>query len=412
MLPEYLRERFVEQGELGRGGMGVVLRAYDREVERMVALKIAHADLSPDDAHRFGEEARVTARLAHPNIVPVYDIYREGGAPRAFTMKVVEGETLDDVLARRDLRVTADLLLERVLPIVLDVCDAVSFAHNRGLLHRDLNPRNVMVGSFGEVYVTDWGLAATRDDLRGAALECLPGLSGTPAYMPPEQLWAQRELVDERSDVFGVSAILYQVLTGRPPFSGRTLEDIVAQTRQGAVEPPEAVRADLQLPDEICAIVREGLALDPAARPASVAALRARLDHFLRMGGWFPSTSFNAGALVAREGVREQTAYIVQQGRCEIFRGDGAERRVLREVGPGDVFGEIALFTDAPRTANIRALTDVRLLVVTPAMVERELERGGWLRAFVRAAGARYLELDRADAARDATRPPDGRDDS
>lgn len=77
MLPEYLRERFVEQGELGRGGMGVVLRAYDREVERMVALKIAHADLSPDDAHRFGEEARVTARLAHPNIVPVYDIYRE-----------------------------------------------------------------------------------------------------------------------------------------------------------------------------------------------------------------------------------------------------------------------------------------------------------------------------------------------
>lgn len=87
------------------------------------------------------------------------------------------------------------------------------------------------------------------------------------------------------------------------------------------------------------------------------------------MGGWFPSTSFNAGALVAREGVREQTAYIVQQGRCEIFRGDGAERRVLREVGPGDVFGEIALFTDAPRTANIRALTDVRLLVVTPAMV-------------------------------------------
>lgn len=403
MLPDYLRDRFVEQGELGRGGMGVVLRAYDREVERVVALKIAHADLSSDDARRFGDEARVTARLAHPNIVPVYDIYRERGAPRAFTMKVVEGQTLDAMLALRELRATADLLLERILPIVLDVCDGVAFAHSRGLLHRDLNPRNVMVGSFGEVYVTDWGLAATRDELRGAALERLPGLSGTPAYMPPEQLWARRELVDERSDVFGLSAILYEVLTGQPPFSGRTLEEIVAQTRRGAVDSPESVRTDLELPDEICAIVREGLALDPAERPASVAALRARIDRFLRMGGWFPSTTFAAGALIACEGVREQTAYIVQEGRCEIYRGDGADRRPLREVGPGDVFGEIALFTDAPRTANIRALTDVRLLVVTPAMVERELERGGWLRAFVRAAGERYLELDRADAARDVT---------
>lgn len=408
MLPDFLRERFVEQGELGRGGMGLVLRARDREVERDVALKIAHADLSPDDARRFGDEARITARLAHPNIVPVYDIYRESGAPRAFTMKIVEGETLDDVLARRELRTTADVLLERLLPIVLDVCDAVSFAHSRGLLHRDLNPRNVMVGGFGEVYVTDWGLAATRDELRSAALERLPGLSGTPAYMSPEQFWARRELVDERSDVFGVSAILYEVLTGQPPFPGRTLADIAAHTRRGAVEAPEAVRGDLALPDEICAIVRDGLALDPAERPPSVAALRARIDRFLRMGGWFPSTSFAAGALIAREGVREQTAYIVQQGRCEIYRGDGADRRVLREVGPGDVFGEIALFTDAPRTANIRALTDVRLLVVTPAMVERELERGGWLRAFVRAAGERYLELDRADAARATIRTPDG----
>lgn len=403
MLPDYLRDRFVEEGELGRGGMGVVLRAYDREVERTVALKIAHADLSADDARRFRDEACITARLAHPNIVPVYDVYRENGAPRAFTMKVVEGETLEDLLSRRELRATADLMLERVLPIVLDVCDAVAFAHSRGLLHRDLNPRNVMVGGFGEVYVTDWGLAATRAELRGAALERLPGLSGTPAYMPPEQLWARRDLVDERSDVFGVAAILYEVLTGQPPFPGRTLEEIVALTRHGEVEAPEVVRAELGLPDEVCAIVRDGLALDPEKRPSSVAALRSRIDRFLRMGGWFPSTRFAAGEMITREGVREQTAYIVQEGRCEIYRGDGDARRLLREVGPGDVFGEIALFTDAPRTANIRALTDVRLLVVTPAVVERELERGGWLRAFVRAAGERYLELDRAVAARETT---------
>jgi hypothetical protein len=171
------------------------------------------------------------------------------------------------------------------------------------------------------------------------------------------------------------------------------------------VAAPEARRPDLELPDEICAFAGDGVALDPAARPPSVAALRERVARFLRMGGWFPATTFPAGALIAREGVREQSAYLVQQGRCEIYRGEDAARRTLREVGPGEVFGEIALFTEAPRTANIRALTDVRLLVVTPPLVERELERAGWLRAFVRAAGERYLELDRADAARAAGDP-------
>jgi eukaryotic-like serine/threonine-protein kinase len=405
VLPDFLRARFDARGELGRGGMGVVWRAFDHEVERVVALKIAHADLSAEDARRFADEARVTARLAHPNVVPIYDIYRDaGGVPLAFTMKVVDGETLDELLARRTLQAGADLLLERVLTVFLDVCDAVSFAHSAGYLHRDLNPRNVMVGGFGEVYVTDWGLAATREQLRDATLERLPGLSGTPAYMSPEQLSARRDLVDERSDVFGLAAILYEILTGHPPFRGRSLGDIVEEARRGRIAPPELLRADLELPAEICAIARDGLAIDPAERPPTVAALRERVARFLRTGGWFPAASFAAGALILAEGAQDQTAYVVLEGSCEIYRGEGTERRTLREVGPGEVFGEIALFTQAPRTANVRARTDVRVLVVTPSMLERELDRDAWLRAFVRAAGDRYLELDRADAARDASR--------
>lgn len=401
MLPEHLRARFDDEGVLGRGGMGVVHRARDREIERSVALKVAHEDLSPDDVVRFAVEARTTARLAHPNIVPIHDIFRDrDGRPHAFAMKLIEGDTLDTVLARRNLVTRADLQLERLLGIFLHVCDAVSFAHSRGVLHRDLNPRNVMVGGFGEVYVSDWGLAVTQEELRRGGGPPA-GISGTPAYMSPEQLGAKRERLDERSDVFGLAAILYETLTGHPPFRGRTIGAIIEEVRRGPVTPPEELRPDLELPSEICAIVREGVALDPAERPPTVAALRERVDRFLCTGGWFPSLRFQAGSVVVRRGERDHTAYIVLDGRCEIYRGDGDERRVIREVGPGEVFGEIALFTQAPRTANVRALTDVRVLVVTPTMLERELERGAWMRAFVRAAGERYLELDRTQAARD-----------
>lgn len=402
MLPNHLSARFVDQGELGRGGMGVVRRALDLEIDRTVALKLAHEELSESELRRFGDEARITARLAHPNVVPIYDIFRDdGGRPNAFAMKLIEGETLAAVLARRAMTSSSDLQLSEILPVFLDVCDAVAFAHSRGVVHRDLNPRNVLVGDYGEVYVSDWGLAASLDDLRSGMVGFAAGISGTPAYMSPEQLSTRRERIDERSDVFGLGAMLYETLTGQPPFPGQTIGEIIAQASRGRVTPPEQLREDLALPSELCSIVCEALAIDPGSRPGSVAALRARVDEFFRRGGWFPAAHFAPQALVVRQGDLDDTAYIVLEGRCEIYRGEGNARRVIREVGPGDVFGEIALFTNAPRTATVRALTEVRVLVVSRATLEHELDRGTWMRAFVRAAGERYLELDRAQAQRD-----------
>jgi serine/threonine-protein kinase len=258
-----------------------------------------------------------------------------------------------------------------------------------------------MVGDFGAVYVTDWGLAVALADIGKEDPTTLPGVSGTPEYMAPEQLLGfDRRRIDQRSDVYGLGAILFELLTGEPPHQGRTLRDVVESARK-PVAPPETLVPQLELPGSLCEIVRQALATDPAERPATVVELRGRVDHFLRTGGWFPSATFAAGTTIVTLGERDDRAYVILDGRCEIYRGEGERRHVIRTVGPGDVFGEIALFTSAPRTANVRALTATRALIVTRAMLERELDRGAWMRAFIRAAGERYLELDREQTTRE-----------
>ncbi|MBI4567716.1 MAG: protein kinase, partial [Planctomycetes bacterium] len=246
-------ERYVIDEEIGRGGMGQVLSAVDRDVRRQVAMKLM---LGGDEAalRRFLQEAQVTGQLEHPNIVPLHEI---GVSPEGrvfFTMKMVKGDDLAAIVRRAftgDHRFT----LSRLVEMYLKVCDAIAFAHSKGVIHRDLKPANIMVGGFGEVLVMDWGLAkvigqgdpAAEEVVRTIASE--EGLSasidgdivGTPSYMPPEQADEERAAdLDERADVYSLGAILYEVLCGRPPFVGDDVWHIISQVRQGDIAPPEA----------------------------------------------------------------------------------------------------------------------------------------------------------------------------
>jgi serine/threonine-protein kinase len=266
------------------------------------------------------------------------------------------------------------------------------------VIHRDLTPANVMVGSFGQVYVMDWGLAMLRDrpSAAVAAKSPITGHSGSPAYMAPEQARGRVEDIGPATDVFGLGAILYHLLTMHPPWQGPTSVAVFAQATAGAVPPPTPMPPAVELPAGLCRIAMKALRTDPRERHASVEALRNDVEVFLRGGGWFDVATFPKGALILREGERGITAYIVVSGSCEIYRvADGRKER-LRTVGPGEVFGEVAFFTDAPRTANVEATTDVSVLVVTRAALEHELEQSSWMRAFVRAAIDRFVELDRA----------------
>src|SRR5262245_26979569 len=227
-----LGDRYEWVGPLGRGGMGSVVRVRDRAMDRSVAVKVLRRRhrASPLMAERFRDEVRIAGGLQHPGVPPVHDV---GTAPdgRPFMlMKLIEGSTLAELLGRRP---DPSHDLPGFLKVFEQIAQTVAYAHSRGVLHRDLKPHNVMVGAFGEVQVMDWGLARLLTD-GGATDTAAAGGSeagssgrtvagtviGTPAYMAPEQARGETDRTDTRSDVFGLGAILCEILTGRPPFAG------------------------------------------------------------------------------------------------------------------------------------------------------------------------------------------------
>ncbi len=274
--------------EIARGGMGVVLRATDIGVGRPVAIKVLPLpDPDPDSRDRFLFEARVLGSLEHPAIVPIHEIGRTEDGRDYFSMKLVQGRTLAEVLAQ------GGTPLPELLAQFAKVCEAIDFAHSRGILHRDLKPANVMVGPFGEVLVMDWGLArvAGPDGGTAAAPGVLPGehasrtlagtVLGTPSYMSPEQAAGDLERIDSRSDVYGLGALLYEILTGSPPFSGSTVQEILELVAAGRIVPPGRRAPDRGIPPDLEAIALKAMAHDPARRYAGAAGVRAEVLAYL-----------------------------------------------------------------------------------------------------------------------------------
>ncbi len=240
-LKEEAGERYRFDGEIARGGMGAVLRGRDVDLGRDLAIKVLLEKFAnrPDVARRFIEEAQIGGQLQHPGVVPVYDIGKFGDRP-FFTMKLVKGQTLAAILSERE-QPTDDR--PRLLSIALQVSQAMAYAHAKGVIHRDLKPANIMVGAFGEVQVMDWGLAKVlaeggiHDEERASRAHQEPqetvirtarstgfhgtfgtdteagSVLGTPAYMPPEQASGDIANLDRRADVFGLGAILCEILT-------------------------------------------------------------------------------------------------------------------------------------------------------------------------------------------------------
>jgi len=257
-------ERYEDMGLIGEGGMGEVRRVWDTVLHRAVAMKILKKELAEreDLVLRFVEEAQATGQLEHPGIVPVYDLgYTRDGRPY-FTMKEIRGRSLLDVIEEVHVASSdgwgtpaSGWTFQRLVDTFLVVCEAVAYAHSRGVLHRDLKPTNVMVGPFGEVAVMDWGLAKVRAAAqallpqetphvvtarsRGAKYVTVTGaVAGTPNYMPPEQARGDAGKVGSWSDVYALGAILYEILADRAPYDGTNLEEVVAKVLAGPPPPP------------------------------------------------------------------------------------------------------------------------------------------------------------------------------
>jgi serine/threonine protein kinase/formylglycine-generating enzyme required for sulfatase activity len=348
--------RYRQIEEIARGSMGRVVLAHDRVLHRNVALKILHDKHRGDTLarYRFSMEARITGRLQHPLMLPVYDMGVLPDGSRFFAMRPVEGMSLRDVLggaAQGDARILEDFPRDRMVDIVRRTCQGVAYAHTRNIVHRDLKPANILIGEYGEVVLVDLGLAR-QQRLEPSDLEDVPearllagddgrvtrigSVIGTPYYMSPEQAMGLQDMIGPSSDVYGLGAILYHVLAGRPPFSGTKIHEVLAKVRRGNPKPPSAFKPDV--PAALDRIVLDALSMDHLERPDSAMSLADGLRAFQEQTrlaeehkGWAAERA--ASAMLAcdawRNAAQQHDQLLAQYGalREELRRADPFSRR-------------------------------------------------------------------------------------
>jgi serine/threonine protein kinase len=328
-------KRYRTLRQIGRGGMGNVMLCADKTIGRNVAMKVMRGESGRDDSQRmrFLEEAQITGQLEHPNIVPIHELGRDEDGNFYFTMRMVKGRSLEELIWENKTGQRHHSLAQ-FLNIFLKICDAIAFAHAKGVIHRDLKPANIMIGDFGEVLVMDWGLAkilpgkdgvprihtetptavnigtidrthpdeaAGEDDLRGALddsadtgdrvrsvrsqsrmVDTKFGESqGTPVYMAPEQAMGTTNLVDHRTDIYSLGAILYEMLTFKRPIDGSDLKTVLQRVADGDIEPPDARAAWRKIPPELSVICMKAMAREQDKRYTTVRTLEKEINYFV-----------------------------------------------------------------------------------------------------------------------------------
>lgn len=289
-------DRYVFREILGQGGQGVVFRVFDAELDRDVALKTLLPDESDAElAALFVEEARATARLGHPNIIPIFDVGRLGDDRPYYTMQLVTGRSLREVLRERNDHAfdpaaqDHEWRLPRLVQVVLQVCNALDLAHQRGVLHRDVKPANIMLGPFGEVLLVDWGIAKRSGSRSPGGGRLFPDLvasetelgtiKGTIAYMPPEAL--RGEPLTARADVYAVGVVLHEILTGKLPFDAERTTELIRRALEEPLRRPQEVSPQRHVPPVLSEVVVSAIAKEPDERLPSARALADELQAFL-----------------------------------------------------------------------------------------------------------------------------------
>ncbi|VGO14152.1 Serine/threonine-protein kinase PknD [Pontiella desulfatans] len=306
--------RYREIGKIAEGGEKKISLVHDHRLDRRVAMAHAVRNGSPQDLEQFLREARLTANLAHPNIMPVYNMGLDENGEPFFSMELIPGDSLKSIvrkLREGDAQYRETYSIETLLNIFLKICDAIAFAHSRKVLHLDIKPDNIRVGGFGEVLVCDWGLACVVNspdgDPNAESFELdadvlndmtLSGtMKGTPGFMAPEQTQAYGAKTPQ-TDIYSLGALLYVLLTHKLPVEGESANEVIRNTREGKVVPPRRRRPDRRIPLGLVAVMMKALALKPEDRYESVVALGQDISRFLsghptraEHAGWITKTS-------------------------------------------------------------------------------------------------------------------------
>ncbi|HEV2961318.1 MAG TPA: bifunctional serine/threonine-protein kinase/formylglycine-generating enzyme family protein [Candidatus Angelobacter sp.] len=300
-------EKYEYLQALGAGGMGEVVRAWDRDLHRFVAVKRLRSTADSREAIlRFVKEAQITGKLEHPNIVPIHDLGIDSQGRIYFSLKLIEGESLKSIIEKRKtnqelapgVRYKDVYTPLRMIEISISVCQAIAYAHAKGVIHRDLKPDNIMLGRYGEVLVVDWGIAKVFDagtppeeqqTIPVTALNALSpeasmegSVAGTPAYMPPEQAQGRVLSIDSRSDVYALGAVIYHVIAGRPPYEGNSTLDVLKKVQTSPPKPLTTGTVGFHpVPRELKAICSKAMSREPEHRYATAEELRDDLQAYL-----------------------------------------------------------------------------------------------------------------------------------
>lgn len=368
--------RYRELSELGVGGCGRVTRAWDAVLKRV----IAHKRVRFDDEMRKGmlqHEARLLAWLDHPGAVPVFEGSFDEEAGAFYTMRLLEGDTL-----RERLDAKGQLAVREAIRIVARISETMANAHAKGVLHLDLKPANIMLLPYGQVCILDWGVARFHDmDAYRAYLRSVgeaeeapeagyAGVAGTPAYMPVEQ--ATGDGVSVGADIYACGTLLYEMLAGELPHRTGSSALAVFQKALAEVTPLREHRADI--PEALEALCLQMIAPDPDDRPASFDDVLAALDQLNHGATNAEERRLAPGQVLFREGDRGAEAFQILEGAVAISVAGPEGPTELARRGVGDLIGEMAVVSGAPRSATVTAVEPTRVAVVTGDVIERALE--------------------------------------
>lgn len=406
------RKRYLFLDWIGRGGLARIGSYFDTYLHRIVAIK----ELKKKHYHNpyilqsFITESKLISYLDHPGIVPLFDVLVKKKNKLCYTMKLVDGVPLTHLLSHAAHGCgMSELTMNQYLAIFKKICETLLYAHDKGVIHLDLKPDNIMVGPYGEVMIMDWGNARLynkepyyefhkrfMNDPTLASIDQESDLYilGTPQYMSPEQTKNSRETLKPMSDIFSAGIILYEMMTGIHPFSEpEDTSEILTHIRANIPKPIHELNSEI--PVRLSRIGEKMLEKDPEDRYQSFAEVLDDINEFYNSGQAFPIRTFNTGEIIVREGEIGEFAFTIVSGRVEVFKEVESRQKVLATLGEGDIVGEISIIARQPRTATVRALEPTIIRIMQRQSVDKELEKlSPWVGAMITALSERFIGLN------------------
>jgi len=381
---DYQIETMVYSGPIAK-----VFKAYHMELNRTMALKVISHQVTNklEVLAHFLQEAFLASQLEHSNILAVNDIGVLKDGRIFYSMPYITGEKLEDILKKiavRDPRHLEKCNLLTLLKLFRQVCDACAFAHKKGVVHRSIRPATIMVRNWDRALVISWGMAATTEQIHmgnspSAFTKLLDDreefLTTQSVYLSPEQALGMNQKIDSRTDIFLLGATLYTIATLCEPYSGDSFEEITKKARKGEFTPPDEKAPEREIPKGICQIIDRAMQFLPEKRYQSVEELRCDVDTWIKKNETSAQRFFPSGSLLMEEGDVGSEAYLILDGQVDVYRNLGGTKVDLRKLSKGDIVGELALISSAPRSASVVAMTDTNVRVISNDLLTKETDK-------------------------------------